>query len=248
MDWQKLLIAAGGAAGLAAILYYLLRDDPEGEQMLLAAEEDKGKKKDGALSKAEVLQILQDISGMQTVMKANMKALTKEMAEKNLEFKEIYARVKEAQPTDPLEARGLNPEDLDRFLQSNSSDGEVMLAVSKIMGPPEPPADGEALTKRAKEISVELIVEIHTFMLKELQNFMRYFQELPEKGQFEAKTVGIASQAMLDSKVAAKFSVSSEDMEGAILSNKTKLIQDMKFMQTHMEMQMVMQQFLGPNL
>jgi len=242
MEWKKLLLAAGGAAGVVAILYYLLRDDAESDKMLM---EDTGKKerKTGVLSKKEVLEILHDISGMPQVMKSNMKVLTKEMSEKSLTFEQLYERVKSAQPADPLEKRGLSPEDLDRVLQSSATDPEVMLAVSKIMGPPEP-QDEVALTQRAQEITVQLIVEIHAFMLEELLLFVKFFQGLNDKGSFDVKTAGIVSQAMLDSKVATKFNVTSEDMEGAIFANKSSLMQDPRFMETHMEMQRVMTTFM----
>uniref|UniRef100_A0A7S1WW32 Uncharacterized protein n=1 Tax=Alexandrium catenella TaxID=2925 RepID=A0A7S1WW32_ALECA len=243
MDWQKLLLAAGGAAGVAAILYYLLKDDPEGEKMLME-ETLKMRTKGGELSKEEVLDVLKEISGMQQVMKENMKKLTKEMAGQDLGFDQIYERVKDAQPTDPLEKRGLSAEDLDRVLQSNGNDPEVMHAVSKIMGPPE--QDGAvSITARAKEITVDLIVDIHVFMLEELKKFVREFADIQDRAKYDLKTVGIVSQAVLDSKVGQKYSLASEDMEGSIMLNKDKLMKDMKFMQTHMEMQQVMQGFLG---
>uniref|UniRef100_A0A7S4R1W3 Uncharacterized protein n=1 Tax=Alexandrium monilatum TaxID=311494 RepID=A0A7S4R1W3_9DINO len=249
MDWQKLLLAAGGAAGLAAVLYYLLRDDPEGEKALLedrlAEAASETKRRSGELSKGEVLEILQEISGMQQVMKENMRKLTKEMAEKELSFDELYERTEKAQPTDPLEKRGLTGEDLDRVLQSSSSDPEVMTAVSKIMGSPEPSGGEVVLTARAKEVSVQMIVDIHTFMLEELQQFVREFADIQDKSKYDMKTVGILSQAVLDSKVAKKYNLVSEDMEGAVMSNKGSLVQDMKFMQTHMEIQQVMSGFLG---
>lgn len=204
------------------------------------------KKRPGELTKQDVLELLEEIVSMQGTMKTNMKALTKEMAENSLNFEQIYGRVKEAQPQDPCEKRGLKPEDLDRVLQSYSSDDEVMQAVSKIMGPPEP--QNGVLTKRAKETTIETLVDIHVFMLQELKNFIKEFQGMPDNSKFDMKTVGIVTQAKLDAKVSSKFNITSEDMEGAILANKTKLVQDMKFLQTHMEMQQLMQQFLGASM
>mmetsp|Transcript_93107 Transcript_93107/g.290253 ORF Transcript_93107/g.290253 Transcript_93107/m.290253 type:complete len:256 (-) Transcript_93107:88-855(-) len=250
-SWQKLLLAAGGAAGLAAVLYYLLRDEQEGEAALLEGERPAEGEREamrqggGEPSKEEVLAILQEISSMQQVMKENMRALTKEMAQKDLTFDEIYERTKKAQPSDPLEKRGLSAEDLDRVLQNNSNDQEVMMAVQKIMAPSEPQGGEVALTARAKEVTVETIVDIHVFMLEELQKFVHDFADVQDKSKYDLKTVGIVSQAMLDSKVSSKYNLTSEDMEGAILVNKGKLVQDMKFMQTHMEMQHCMQGFLG---
>uniref|UniRef100_A0A7S1SB65 Uncharacterized protein n=1 Tax=Alexandrium catenella TaxID=2925 RepID=A0A7S1SB65_ALECA len=243
MDWQKLLLAAGGAAGVAAVLYYLLKDGPEGEKALTEETLEK-RTAGGALSKEEVLEVLKEIAGMQQAMRESMKKVTQEMAGRDLSFDQIYERVKDAQPTDPLEKRGLSAEDLDRVLQSNGNDPEVMHAVSKIMGPPE--QDGAvSITARAKEITVDLIVDIHVFMLEELKKFVREFADIQDRAKYDLKTVGIVSQAVLDSKVGQKYSLASEDMEGSIMLNKDKLMKDMKFMQTHMEMQQVMQGFLG---
>jgi len=77
--WQKLLVAAGGAVGVAAVLYYLLRDDPEGEPSAEDRELDTPKNSK-ELTKAEVIQILEDMSSMQSKMKAKMKVITKELA------------------------------------------------------------------------------------------------------------------------------------------------------------------------
>merc|ERR1740129_610941 len=115
------------------------------------------------MSKQDVLLLLQDIVEMQGTMKVNLKALTKEMAESNLDFDQIYTRVQKAQPQDPCEKLGLKPEDLDRVLQNFSSDPEVMQAVQKIMGAPEASASGP--TQRAKELTHETIVDLHLFML-----------------------------------------------------------------------------------
>ena len=81
--WQKLLVAAGGAAGIAAALH-LLRDAPEGEPSAEDREVDTMKQE---LTKTEVLQILQDISSMQSTMKANMKTLTKELVAKDAQLR-----------------------------------------------------------------------------------------------------------------------------------------------------------------
>jgi len=182
---------------------------------------------------------------MQTSMKANMKALTKEIAASGLEFEQIYARCKEVQPTDPCEKHGLKPEDLDRVLMSYSSDPEVTQAITKIMGVPEPQAPS---TKPLKDIALDTLVDVHVFMLQELKSFVSNFEAIPDKTKYDMKTVAIATQATLDAKVTKKFSITSEDMEGAILQHKEKLVQDMKFLMTHQEFQKVMQDFLGASM
>jgi len=244
MDWQKLLLAAGGAAGVAAVLYYLLKDGPEGEKALTEETLEK-RTAGGALSKEEVLEVLKEIAGMQQAMRESMKKVTQEMAGRDLSFDQIYERVSDAQPTDPLERRGLSPEDLDRILQSSGNDPEVMHAVSKLMGPPEQEDGALSITARAKEVTADLIVDIHVFMLEELKKFVREFAGVQDHAKYDLKTVGVVSQAVLDSKVGQKYGLASEDMEGAVMLNKDELMKDMKFMQTHMEMQQVMQGFLG---
>mmetsp|Transcript_30215 Transcript_30215/g.66058 ORF Transcript_30215/g.66058 Transcript_30215/m.66058 type:complete len:245 (-) Transcript_30215:79-813(-) len=242
MEWRKLLVSAAGAAGVAAILYYLLREETEA-----FPEEEKKKtlrsRKDN-ISKEDVVKLLQDIIDSQKDMKAQMKVLAKDIASGSLSFEQVYARVREGQPADPLDKWGLSIEDLDSILEKNHSDPAVMQMIARLMGGPDPNIASQP-TQRSRELTVETITEIHVFMVEELQKFIRDFQNLSDKASYDMKTVTVVSQAILDSKVTAKFNVASEDMEGAIVANQQKLMKDQAFMSTHMRMQQTMQQLMS---
>jgi len=249
--WQKILVAAGSAAGLAAVLYYLFR---EGDVELL---EEETKKKAGTaanskvtkagasggkISRDDVMEILQEMVESQQKMKAHMKALSKKMAVESLTFEEIYAQVRDAQPIDPLEKRGLSMADLQDPIEQNQNDPAIMQTMALLMGP-DPNAMASS-SEKAQSITSEKITEINAFMLKELLQLIKDFHRIAGKATYDMKTVVTATQAMLDSKVTAKFNVESEDMERAIMANQTTLFQDQAFFSTHMKIQQTMEQFM----
>lgn len=254
--WQKLLVAAGSAAGVGAVLYYLLREDPEADEKLLAAAaagqdpsgaggarahapSTQGGSKD--ISSDELLVILKEMNEGQQQMKAIMKTLSKELADDNLQFDQLYKKVAASQPADPLEKRGLSMADLEAPLERNQQNPQVMEAMQNLMAP----ATMSAPSAKVPDISVEKITEINIFMLEQLQEFIKTFHGLANKASYDMKTVVTASQALLDSKVSAKFNIQSEDMESAIMANQAKLCQNQRFLQAHMTMQQTMEQFIN---
>merc|ERR1712218_105760 len=116
------------------------------------------------------------------------------------------------------------------------------------MGGADRPSGGPVLTEKAKTITVEKIIEINCFMLEELQEFIKHFQGLADKASYDLKTIVIASQAMLDSKVAAKFNVVSEDVEGAMAANQQELGVNRAFHTTSIKMREAMEQLMGSGL
>jgi len=249
--WQKMLIAAGSAAGLAAVMYYLFREEVE------LADEDKeksagnssssksaraGGERSGDISLADIKVILQEMVESQLKMKASMKALSKKMAKETLSFEEIYTQVKDAQPEDPLEKRGLSMADLQDPISKHQNDPDVMRTMQLLMGPD--PSSMASPSEKAKSITTEQITEINAFMLTELQSFIKEFQGITGKATYDMKTVVTATQAILDSKVTAKFNVESEDMEGAIMANQSNLVQNQEFLTTHMKIQQTMDELM----
>lgn len=248
MDWQKILMAAGGAVGVGAVLYFLLREDPEAEaQLLREVAVAQAKANGGGSAPVEgqnLAEILREMTSAQEQMKTSMKALSNDMVASPLPFEKLYLRVQEAQPQDPLEKRGLSMADLERMLMANQSDPTVMELMAKVMGGTDPSTAGGP-TEKAKQISVEKITEIHVFMLERLTKFFAEFKARPDKAMFDMKTVAVSSQALLDSEVMAKFSYASEDIEGAIFLNRSKLTTHMAFLETHRQIQQAMEQFMS---
>merc|ERR1712039_1046157 len=120
-----------------------------------------------------------------------MKDLTKELCSKSLSFEQTYARVKEVQPNDPLEKYGLSMMEFDQLLDKHQSDPNVRESIAKIMGAPSP---GAATNEKVQGITVSTIIDVHKFMLEELDKIVTHFQNSPNKDSYDTKTVTIAAQ------------------------------------------------------
>lgn len=243
MDWKKLLLAAGGAAAAGAVLYYLLKDEGDSKVLPGDADGDKQKKPDvNEITKEQVQQILQEIIKSQDQMKGYMKELTKELLSKSLKFEETYKRVREVQPSDPLEKYGLSMMDFDSLLDKHQGDPAVRESIAKIMGAPNP---STCTSEKVQSITVKKIIDVHTFMLEELDKLVSDFQGLPNKDTYDMKTVTIAAQAIVGSKIEAKFGITSEDIESAVLMYHTMLATDQEFAAINIKIQHTMGKLMG---
>lgn len=244
--WKKLLIGVGAAAGAAAVLYYLLKDEPETSQ--LAAEgpgssPSQPKTSVNELTKDQVKQILQDIINSQTQMKDYMKDLTKELHSTSLTFDQTYEKIKGVQPNDPLEAYGLSMQDFDQLLDKHQHDPGVRDAIAQIMGASGQPQ--AAISESARQITVKKIIDVHAYMHEELEVILRQFQSLPNKEAYDLKTVTIAAQAIVGSKVEEKFSITSDEIEGAVLTHHQQLATDQEFATINRKIQQTMGTLMG---
>jgi len=248
-DWKKLLLAAGGTAGVCALVYYLLRKEDAGERSTRSLDEDekrkdvkRGKPRVEEITKEQVQQVLQEIIQSQDQMKTYMKDLTKELSSKQMTFEQTYQRVKEVQPNDPLEKYSLSMMDFDQLLDKHQSDPAVRDAIAKIMGVPPPFG---TVSGKVQTITVQKILDVHQFMLEELDKLVKYFQDVSNKGSYDMKTVTIAAQAIIGSKVEQKFGVTSEDIESAVQMHHTVLATDREFEQINVKLQHTMGMLMG---
>mmetsp|Transcript_121303 Transcript_121303/g.220641 ORF Transcript_121303/g.220641 Transcript_121303/m.220641 type:complete len:255 (+) Transcript_121303:123-887(+) len=245
-DWTKILLAAGGAAGVAAALCYLLKEEPEGpvSRAQSAGESTAAvsKSKVEDITREQVHQILQEIIKSQELMKTYMKDLTRELLSKKLDFEQTYKRVKEVQPADPLEQYGLSMMDFDQLLNNHQADPAVREAIAKIMGAPSP---SNVASEKVQAITVQKIIEVHTFMLKELEKLVDEFSSKPNKDSYDLKTVTIAAQAIVGSKVEEEFKITSEDIESAVLMYHTMLATDQDFANINIKIQQTMGKLMG---
>lgn len=249
MDWKRLLLVAGGAAGACAVLYYLLREEAEAGKEAVVAEDDEKKKaprrpRVEEISKEQVVQILDQIIKSQEQMKVKMKEITKHLLANKMTFEETYNRVKDVQPSDPLEVHGLSMQDFDTLLDRHSSDPGVREAIQTIMGAPSP-GSGEGGASGGQDISVKNLVEVHKQMHEELETLVKDFQNMPNKERYDLKTVTIAAQALVGTKVQERFGYSTEDIEAAVLQNHCELAKDQEFAMINMQIQQTMGKLLG---
>lgn len=244
---KKCLLAGLGAAGAAAVVYYLLKEENTARKAL-PVDTDSDQKGAGAkpkvdqITKEQVQEILQEIIKSQEQMKGYMKDLTKELLSKSLSFEQTYHRVREVQPSDPLEKYGLSMMDFDQLLDKHQSEPPVREAIAKIMGAPNPTS---CATEKVQAITVKKIIDVHKFMLQELGNLVEDFQKLANKDRFDMKTVTIAAQAIVGSKIEAKFGITSEDIESAVLMYHTMLATDQEFATINVQIQHTMGKLMG---
>ncbi|CAK0905487.1 unnamed protein product [Prorocentrum cordatum] len=207
--WKTLAVAGGGVAVAAALLYVLrkasgaAKASGEGHE---AAQAAVAKPKLEEVTKEEARS--QEIIVLQDQMKAFIKKFTDEMVSNVLTFEQTYLRVKQVHPPDPLVKYGLSTMDFDQLLEKHQNDPKVREAIAKIMGAP---TQDSCASSHVQAITVPKIKEIHAFLLAELETVLGEFEKLPNKDTFDLKTVTIAAQAIVNTKIREKFDITSED-------------------------------------
>merc|ERR1719499_1860781 len=171
-----------------------------------------------------------------------MKELTQKLLREQLTFEQTYQRVKEVQPADPLESYGLSMQDFDALLDKHQTDPSVREAIGKIQSAANP---NSASSEKAQSFSVKKIIDVHIFMLDQLQRINSDFQALPDKASYDMKTVTITAQAIVGSRIEQKFGITNEDLEGAILTHHAKLATDQEFATININIQHAMGQLMG---
>lgn len=244
MPWKKIAIAGLGAAGAAAILYCLTKEEPKKKLQAEAGNQQlsTGKSKVEELAKEDVQQILKEIIESQEKMKKYMKDLTKELRTKSMSFDETYDRVRKVQPSDPLEKHQLTMMEFDQLLDKYQSDQMVREAIAKIMGTPNA---NNVASEKVQGITVKTIIEVHNFMLKELEELVDKYQSMQKGRELDMKTVTIVAQAIVGAKMEEKFDITSEDIESAVLMYHTMLATDQEFANINLKIQHTMGKLMG---
>ena len=232
-DWSKALALAGGAAATAALIYYLLQDEPAGGSA------GGGAKGSGEMNKTDLLKLLNEIVASQSDMSNLMKEITDVVLKENLTFEQVYQRVKARQPRDPLEKRGLSIQDFDAMLDTHQNDDEVKKVITEIM------TAGSVKPGASTPVPIADIIQVHEFMCKELQQIVEDYKKLENKDSYEKKTLTIAAQAIVASRVQKTYNYTSEQIEACVLANHEKLSQDPKFTTLSIQMQQTMGQLIG---
>jgi len=79
----------------------------------------------------------------------------------------------------------------------------------------------------------------------ELQQIVEDYKKLDNKDSYEKKTLTIAAQAIVASRVQKTYNYTSEQIEACVLANHEKLSQDAKFTTLSIQMQQTMGQLIG---
>ncbi|EER15393.1 conserved hypothetical protein [Perkinsus marinus ATCC 50983] len=248
----KVFIGAGVAAVAGVGLYYLFREEGGQEsttpphKATTTSTTSKSTKVDiDKISKAQVLEIMKAILASQDEMKQTMKVLTRDLADAQakgddeaMQFQNVYNKVQAVQPKDPLETYGLSMMEFDQLLDREQNDPQIRECIVEIMGGKIP----EGGPQPTKQLSVKQIISIHEFMLQQLDRIVTEFSAMPEsvRAKFDMKTVTIAAQAIVGSAVENKFSVSSDDIESAVMLNHAQLSVSQQFANINIKMQETM--------
>jgi len=237
------MLAGLGAAGVAAALYYCMKDS---KKQISSAPVSKdapvaGRKVED-ITKEVTQNILKEIIESQDKMKGYMKELTKELRSKKLTFDETYKRVREVQPTDPLEKHNLSMMEFDQLLDKYQGDPNVRESIAKIMGAPNPT---NTMSEKVQSITVKEIIKIHTFMHEELEKLTAEYEQKKNHSELDAKTVTIVAQAIVGAKMEEQFGITSEDIENAVLMYHTILATDQEFANINTNIQHTMGKLMG---
>ncbi|KAK9174322.1 hypothetical protein CmeUKMEL1_00355 [Cryptosporidium meleagridis] len=243
---------AGGVAVVGALLYYLFRSDSSENKNESNALVEASAAKDvpenmlkGSLdtfTKEDMLLLLDEILESQNSLKKIMRSLTNDfVADPPKSLQDCYNKVKDASPQDPLDKRKISLVDFDRLVERFYNDEGISSAIEKIMGIHGP----SSITERAGSISSDQLVKVNEFMLKELREFVDQYIFIANKDQFDVKTLTIAAQVWVGSKVEKQFNLSSDDIETAMLLHSQTLRNDPDFGRISFQMQATMEQLLG---
>merc|ERR1719313_2000030 len=118
------------------------------------------------LSSSEVLGILEEISSSEEEVKAYLRALNVELLLNDLSIEDVYVKVRDMQPNDPLEKHGLSMAEFDRLLSSHREDPAIQEAMEKRK---QRASSGSGASDA---ITVEKLIEIHKYMITELEGLV----------------------------------------------------------------------------
>jgi hypothetical protein len=89
------------------------------------------------------------------------------------------------------------------------------------------------------------IIQVHEFMVKELQQIVEEYEKLENKDSYAKKTLTIAAQAIVAARVQKTYNYTSEQIEACVVANHNKLSEDSKFTSLSVKMQQAMGQLIG---
>ena len=226
----KVVLGATAAVATAALIAYLFKKESSsaGAKKHLSADE---------ISKTQLLRILDEIHVAHEKMRVVTKKLSASILASKLNFEQTYHKVIESQPEDPLEKYGLSMIDFDRLLEREQYDPEVRQRLTKLMASPDP-----ATLDSTKDLSLAQVLDIHRFILKELQNVLKEVASL--SGTYESKTVMIAAQAIVGAHVEGKFGATGDDVEVATSKLSMPLSGNTEFNSVNLQIRQVMTELM----
>lgn len=182
--------------------------------------------KGATLSRDEVLEILAETVRVQGIVQLEVSALARKTAQelggegkkkkkRLLSFVDGHKKIMElGLPREPLDDYGLTESAFQKILCSYEEDEEVMNAASKLL---HPASKGDP--ERAQGITIDKIVEIHQFMVVEMQKVLQEFLQLPQEQRrtFTCKGCETTAELLVSIAVENSLAVRCEDVEQAVI-------------------------------
>eukprot|EP00933_Yihiella_yeosuensis_P081363 TRINITY_DN94958_c0_g1_i1.p1 TRINITY_DN94958_c0_g1~~TRINITY_DN94958_c0_g1_i1.p1 ORF type:complete len:530 (+),score=163.63 TRINITY_DN94958_c0_g1_i1:132-1721(+) len=197
---------------------------------------DKG----GLLSRSQVLDVLEKTIEVQGVVQVEVSKAARKVAgekgektegkkskKKSMSFLEASERIAELKlPKEPLEDMGISDTDFQKLLMEYEEDEEVMMKAQLLIQPP-----GKGDPERAKSITLDKIIEIHQFMVTQMQKVLTEFLQLDAdtRRQFSGKACETTAELMVSVAVEQQMHVHCEDVEQAVIQHEATLQQNQEF-------------------
>lgn len=247
-NWIKALSIAGGAVTVAAISYLLLRDDDSNRSKKDEETQDKDKagnkttKKKTQMNKETLIQLLSEMVKLQTDTKTLLKDLTDVARKNNYDIMTVYNVALSYDTEDPLSKYQLDMPEFDALMANYRGDADVSEYIFKLMAAPE---TEDASMSSANILSVEKIIDIHRYMLKEMEIMEAKVNKIPNRHELEPKLLPLVIQSIICAKVEEKFKITAQEIEMSLGQQQMNLSPNVEFAKINIQMQALMNKIMG---
>lgn len=203
------------------------------------------------LSRKQILEILSETARVQGIVQQEISVLARELAtskngkkkRKPLSFVDGHKKIQDLHlPREPLEDHGLTEAAFQKLLLQYEEDEEVMTCAQRLLHPA-----GKGDPERARRITMDRIIEIHQFMVTEMQKVLREFLELPQdvRRTFTGKGCETTAELLVSVAVEQHLLVRCEDVEQAVIMYEDALGGNPEFTRCTEQLASMMQHLIG---
>jgi len=203
------------------------------------------------LSRDEILKILDETVRVQAIVQHEVSLLARKLVkEKNdkkkkkvLSFTDGHKKIQELNlPMEPLEEYGIEESTFQRILLEYEEDDEVMHKAQKLLHPA-----GKGDAERAKGITIQKIIDIHEFMVKEMAKVLEEFLQHPQevRRSFTSKGCETTAELLVSVAVEQQMAVRCEDVEQAVIQYEDSLQMHPEFTRCTEQLATMMQHLIG---
>jgi len=205
--------------------------------------EDRKKDKD-TVSEDDVVSMLKKICDIQQQTKVFLKNLVEEITSQPMALSQVYMRVKDGTPEDPLASEGISMDDFDGLLGKFEHRDDVKELIDTIMGN----EILEDIPPAAKALSIDQIIQIHEYMYGELLKVIEGAKEFVKTGgPYESRYITMAGQALVGAKVFQKYKMHPQEVEAVMMLNYVTLQYHHEFLKVSMQIQAVLGELMSVN-